>query len=163
MIPAAKWGAITGIVTYLVVAIVLTVVGNLLFGTGAATLEANPGKLAFGCLSIFLLLFAFSAAGFFTGRETLRGGLGALSGMVAFAIYAALFAIYSPGGGGVAAATPAPNSPANSAVAQAIGLLAALVVLLLIAAMMGWLGGRPGAQRARKRAGLVAIEKATAP
>lgn len=69
---AIKWGALIGAASYLVSGLGLTIIGMLAFGNGPATLESNPGKLTLGCASLFLLLFAFSAAGFFTGRETLN-------------------------------------------------------------------------------------------
>ncbi|MBF6590316.1 MAG: hypothetical protein IVW57_07265 [Ktedonobacterales bacterium] len=138
---AAKWGALVGAGTYLTVGILLALLGNLLFGPTAAGLTSNPNKLALGCLGIFALLFAFSTAGFFAGRETRRPSAGTLAGMGAFIVYALLSAIYLPGGEGAPAAT------SGGFLAQAIAAL----IVLGIAALMGWLGGRPGAQRGQKR------------
>ena len=71
---AMKWGAVVGIASYLLLGLGLTLLGIAAFGTGSASLDTNPGKLSLGCASIFLLLFAFSAAGYFAGRETLNAG-----------------------------------------------------------------------------------------
>lgn len=140
-----KWGVLVGVAAYAVADLALTALGLMLFGTGAASVQANPGKLALGCFSLFLLLFAFSAAGFFTGRATRKSGLGAVAGMVAFVVYGLLSTVYAPGGaaGGAALAT--------SSAATVISSLVADALFLAVAAMMGWLGGRPGAQRGRKR------------
>lgn len=61
---ATKWGAIVGAGLYLSVGILLTVIGEALFGKGSADLTQNPGLTTLGCLEFFLLLFAYSAAGF---------------------------------------------------------------------------------------------------
>jgi hypothetical protein len=148
---ALKWGALVGLATYLVVDVALTAVGLLAFGSNPADLTTNPGKLALGCASIFLLLFAFSAAGFFAGRETGRAGAGTLAGMVAAASYALLIQVYTPGGGGVGA-TASAGGPAVSPVATVVVLVVTVAIYLGIAALMGWLGGRPGAQRSPRRA-----------
>ncbi len=93
---AIKWGVVVGIASYLLLGLGLTLLGVAVFGT-APPRSIRPGKLTLGCGSIFLLLFAVSAAGFFTGRETLNAGMGALAGMVTFAIYGVLITIYAPG------------------------------------------------------------------
>lgn len=145
---AIKWGAVIGVASYLLMGIGLTVLGMVAFGNGPATLDNNPGKLTLGCASLFLLLFAFSAAGFFTGRETLNAGMGALAGMVAFAIYGVLITIYAPG-----SSTNVLTSDANTSgdfILQAMAVFVTVTIPLGIAALMGWLGGRPGAMRARK-------------
>ena len=155
---ALKWGALTGLGAYVVGRLILTLGAMLLFGDGPSDLD-HPGILTSACLGIFIILFAFSAAGYYTGRDTLKAGMGAVAGIVAMAVYAALSAIYTPGAS--AAATPAqPGQPAISPVAQAISLVAAALVVFGIAALMGWLGGRPGAANARKRA-LKAQQEAT--
>lgn len=141
MLAALKWGALVGVTSYVVANVVITALGLLLFPHANLT---NPGLVAFACLSLFLLLFAFSTAGYFTGRETLRSGLGAAAGVVALAIYAVLSAIYTPGG-------HAATSTASGATANAIAQGVAALIVLGIAALMGWLGGRPGAQNAKKR------------
>lgn len=155
-----KWGVLVGLAAYGVAGLALTALGLLLFGSEAASVQANPGKLALGCFTLFLLLFAFSAAGFFTGKETLNAGLGALAGIFAFLVYAVLSSIYAPGGpaGGASIATTSAANIISAAVAGAL--------FLAVAAMMGWLGGRPGAQRGRKRvavADALANVAATAP
>ncbi|HEV8190561.1 MAG TPA: hypothetical protein VGP82_03625 [Ktedonobacterales bacterium] len=141
-----KWGAVVGLVTYLVVDLALTAIGLVAFGPGPADLNTDPGKLALGCASIFLLLFAFSAAGYFAGRATGNAGAGALAGMVAATIYALLIQVYTPGGGGVAAPATAGGAPMN-AMATIVVLVITAALFLGVAALMGWLGGRPGAQR----------------
>lgn len=146
-----KWGALVGLVTYLVVDLALTAIGLLAFGSGPADLNTDPGKLALGCASIFLLLFAFSAAGYFAGRETGNAGAGALAGMVAAAIYALLIQVYTPGGGGITAPENAGGAPMSVAATVAVFVFTA-ILFLGVAALMGWLGGRPGAQRSPRRA-----------
>jgi hypothetical protein len=151
MTATLKWGALVGLVTYLVVDLALTAIGLVAFGAGPADLNTDPGKLALGCASIFLLLFAFSAAGYFAGRETGNAGAGALAGMVAAAIYALLIQLYTPGGGGAATPTNASGAP-MSTVATVVVLIITAALFLGVAALMGWLGGRPGAQRSPRRA-----------
>ena len=189
---ALKWGALVGAGVYVIAGVALTLLATALFGPGVPGLD-NPALFSSLCLGIFLLLFAFSAAGYFAGRETGRDGAGALAGMVAFVVYAVLSRIYSPssvptGAGAISTPTVAPTATATAAatathvaatataVAHAtataaasgghpaqqapppsgvVTLLANLISFLLvlgIAALMGWLGGRPGAQRTRKAA-----------
>ncbi|WIG57992.1 MAG: hypothetical protein OJF49_000737 [Ktedonobacterales bacterium] len=150
MISALKWGALIGLGAYAFVNIGLTLLAGALFGQGVPDVN-NPGLFSALCLGIFALLFLFSAAGYFTGRDTLRAGLGAVAGMVALVVYAALKALYTPGSS--AGATPAPKTtaPALPLAAQIMSVVVSDVLLLAIAALMGWLGGRPGEQRARKR------------
>ena len=143
-----KWGALVGVAAYVVLGLGLTVLGMVAFGNGPATLDSNPGKLTLGCASLFLLLFAFSAAGYFTGRETLNAGMGALAGMLAFAIYGVLITIYSPGS--TSNILSADAAAPGGFVLQAMALVVTVTIPLGIAALMGWLGGRPGAMRARK-------------
>ena len=146
MLAAAKWGAAFGALAYLVLRLGLTVLAPTLFGNGPADLD-HPALLTSACLGIVGLLFAFSAAGYFAAREAGRAGTGALAGTLAFVLYAALSALYTPGG-----STPSAGSPATlSPVAQAASALAALLLGIGIAALMGWLGGRPGAQTALRR------------
>jgi hypothetical protein len=143
-----KWGALIGVASYLLMGVGLTVLGIVAFGDGSASLGSNPGKLTLGCMSLFLLLFAFSAAGFFTGRETLNAGMGALAGMVAFAIYGVLITIYAPGASANVLSQDA--STRGGFVLQAMAIFVTVTIPLGIAALMGWLGGRPGAVRGRK-------------
>ena len=145
---AIKWGALVGVASYLLVGLGLTVLGLVAFGNVPASLDASPGKLTLGCASLFLLLFAFSAAGFFTGRETLNAGMGAIAGMVAFAIYGTLITIYAPGGSSNILAQD--TSGPGGFVLQAMAVIVTVTIPLGVAALMGWLGGRPGAMRARK-------------
>lgn len=145
---ALKWGGLIGVASYLVVGLALTIFGAVVFGNGPASLDANPGKLTLGCVSIFLLLFACSAAGYFAGRETLNAGIGALAGLVAFAVYGVLITVYAPGSTSnvLAADTNAPGG----FVSQAMALFVTVTIPLGVAALMGWLGGRPGAARGRR-------------
>jgi hypothetical protein len=145
---AIKWGALVGVTSYLLVGLGLTVLGLVAFGNAPASLDTSPGKLTLGCASLFLLLFAFSAAGFFTGRETLNAGMGAIAGMVAFAIYGTLITIYAPGGSSNVLAQD--TSGPGGFVLQAMAIVVTVTIPLGAAALMGWLGGRPGAMRARK-------------
>lgn len=183
---ALKWGGLVGVGIYVLDRLALTWLATALFGPGVPSLD-NPALFSSLCLGIFALLFAFSAAGYFAGRESARAGMGALAGAVAFVVYAALSALYSP------SSAPPPPPPGTTATATAVAratataiathtatatatagatatataspqalpapnpavLLAANVTSFLlvagIAALMGWLGGRPGAQQARKR------------
>ncbi len=157
---ALKWGGLTGLGAYVVGRIILTYGAALLFGAGPSDLN-HPGILTSACLGIFVILFAFSAAGYFAGRDTLQASLGAVAGMVAMAVYAVLSAIPLPAPGAAGApATSQPAQPSVPAVAQAISFLIATAVVFGIAALMGWLGGRPGAANARKRA--LAAQRAAA-
>ncbi|MGZ3637691.1 MAG: hypothetical protein ACXVCX_07605, partial [Ktedonobacterales bacterium] len=109
----------------------------------------------------FALLFAFSAAGYFAGRDTLKDGLGAIAGMIAFAVYAALSAIpVRLTSSQVPSTSTTPAAPSQNPATQAIVSLVALLFALGIAALMGWLGGRPGAMRARRRSAAQQTHKA---
>lgn len=177
---ALKWGVLVGVGIYVLDRLALTWLATALFGPGVPSLD-NPALFSSLCLGIFALLFAFSAAGYFAGRETARPGMGAVAGAVAFVVYAALSALYSPssappapppGATGMATAaaqatataiathaatvtaTATPGAQALPAPNPAVLLAANVTSFLLvagIAALMGWLGGRPGAQQARKR------------
>ena len=96
MISVVKWGALVGVSSYLILTIGLTLLNSLLFGTSPTDLN-HPGSLAFACFGIFGILFAFSAAGYFTGRETRKVGWGVISAMVALIVYYLLGLIYTPG------------------------------------------------------------------
>jgi hypothetical protein len=149
---AAIWGGVTGLGAYLILRLGLALLTVLLFGSGSADLD-HPGIFASSCLGIFALLFAFSAAGYFAGRDSLRAGMGALAGVISVAVYAALSALYTPQTSGPAgvAATPAPGTQPLPAAAQAASTIVAAALVFGIAALMGWLGGRPGAQNARRQ------------
>lgn len=141
MLSAAKWGALVGVATYLISQLI-TIISDVVLGPGAADLN-HPGRITLGCLNLLIIAFAFSAAGFYTGRETRQAGLGPLAGMITFAVYGTLLAMYSFGGrmqmGG-----------ANLGEQVIVGLTT-VFFYLMIAAMIGWLGARPGAGRARRR------------
>ena len=152
---ALKWGAIVGGVAYLVGTIFLTLLAKLLFGGQPVDLN-HPGVFTLSCLGIFGLLFAFSAAGYFTGRDTLLDGWGAVAGMVALAVYYVLSLLYTPGAEFAASlrgqfvSVPG-KTAAESAFAAGVSVAASAFIVFGIAAMMGWLGGRPGAKNALKR------------
>lgn len=153
---ALKWGVLVGLAMYLVATVGLTLLAMAVFPKQPADLD-HPGVFTLSCLGIFGLLFACSAAGYFTGRATLRDGRGAIAGMVALAVYYVLGLIYTPGskpGAALSAAAPAGKSAAESAFAQVVATLSSALIVFGIAALMGWLGGRPGAAQARKRAGI---------
>ena len=157
---AIKWGALIGVASYVLVGVGLTVLGLVAFGGGPATLDTSPGKLSLGCASLFLLLFAFSAAGFFAGRETLNAGMGAIAGMVAFAIYGTLVSIYAPGAS--SNVLNQDTSGPGGFVSQVMAVIVTVTIPLGIAALMGWLGGRPGAMRARNAQQAIASQASTA-
>lgn len=160
---ALKWGALTGVGAYLVAQLALTIGAVLIFGSGPGDLQ-HPGILLSGCLGIFFILFAFSAAGYFTGRDTLNAGMGAIAGMIAFVVYALLSLIYTPATAPARpAAVPKPGTPAISPVMAVMANITATLIILGVAALMGWLGGRPGATNARRRLGLVASKNAKKP
>jgi uncharacterized membrane protein YjfL (UPF0719 family) len=146
MTSALKWGALIGVSSYLILTIGLALLNSLLFGNSPSDLN-HPGSLAFACFGIFGILFAFSAAGYFTGRETRKVGWGVTSAMLALIVYYVLGLIYTPGRSGSAASTTNHLSLA----AQVLSSIVAAIIVLLIAACMGWLGARPGIQQAQKR------------
>ena len=152
MLSAAKWGALVGVAIYLV-SQVFAIVSQLALGPGAAD-PSHPGKLALGCLNLLLIIFAFSTSGFYAGRETRQAGYGAIAGMVTFVVYGALLAIYSYGG-------RAGSAVSGATLGQQIVIeLISVVLYLCISALIGWLGGRPGAMRGRARAARIAQEQA---
>lgn len=144
MLSAVKWGALVGVAIY-IVSQALVLVDNAAF-PGAPSVN-NPGAVSLGCLSLMLIIFAFSASGFYTGRETGRAGLGAVAGMITFVVYAALLAVYSVGGRII-------QSDGKGGIAGTLAATVVPVVLYLgLAALIGWLGGRPGASRSPLRMG----------
>lgn len=151
MLSAFKWGGIVGVGAYLLARLGLGLLSSALFGAGSPVDLNHPGPFSLACLGIFALLFAFSAAGYFAGRDTLKDGLGAVAGMIAFVAYAALSAIPLGLTGSQATTSTTPGAPRQDPLTQAIVSLVALLFALGIAALMGWLGGRPGAMNARKR------------
>ncbi|HUY77735.1 MAG TPA: hypothetical protein VMV29_13260 [Ktedonobacterales bacterium] len=142
MLSAAKWGALVGVAIYLV-AQVLLLITQAAF-PGAVDVN-NPGAVSLGCLSLLLLLFAFSTSGFYSGRETGVAGLGAVAGMITFVVYDALTAIYSIGGHG------AQTTTRGGALGAVVVAIIAFLLYIGLAALIGWLGGRPGAARAKRR------------
>jgi hypothetical protein len=111
----------------------------------------HPILLAPTCLSLFLLVFAFSAAGFYTGRETGTAGLGALAGVVTLVVQYVLTLVGTALAGVNASATPAAAQQSGNPVAQALASIIAGALVLGLAASIGWLGGRPGAARSARR------------
>lgn len=139
MLAALKWGAIVGVAAY-VVGIALVFFNQALTATGSTSITENPILLVPVCLGIFVLLFAASAAGFYAGRETGIAGLGAVAGIIFFVVSDLLGLIYTPGGHAGVSASPFWSQ------------FVAIAFDLGIVACMGWLGGRPGAQRSPLRA-----------
>lgn len=154
MLSAAKWGALVGVAIYLV-SQVITIVDQVALGAGPVDLN-HPGKITLGCLELLLIVFAFSASGFYTGRETRMAGYGAIAGMVTFVVYGGLISIYSFGG-------RAPLGAGGATVGEQIVVgLIAIILYLIIAALIGWLGGRPGAAQGRARANRLAAAQEAA-
>lgn len=142
MTAALKWGAITGAVAY-VLYLAFAFLQRSLESGRSTDITANPVLLVSPCLLYFLLLFVFSAAGFYTGRETGRAALGAVAAMVTLAVLYVLEHVYAPavGASGLAA------QPGANPVGQAVFAIVAAILVFGLAASMGWLGGRPGANR----------------
>ncbi len=152
MLSAAKWGALVGVAIYLV-SQVITIITRVAFGTAPAD-PSHPGVITLGCLDLLLIVFAFSASGFYTGRETRNAGYGAIAGMVTFAVYGVLLSIYSYGGRASLSASGLPLG------VQVIIDIITVVFYLIIAALIGWLGGRPGATQGQTRANRLAAAAA---
>ncbi|MGH2505520.1 MAG: hypothetical protein ACRDID_23660, partial [Ktedonobacterales bacterium] len=112
----------------------------------------HPGKITLGCLELLLIIFAFSASGFYAGRETRHAGYGAIAGIVTFAVYGALISLYTFGG----RASLAGGTLGQQVVVELISV----TLYLVIAALIGWLGGRPGATQGRARDARHAQEQA---
>jgi len=149
LVPPFKWGAIVGAAMY-VLGVGLALLENALTAHQSADVITHPVQLIPICLLYFALLFAFSAAGFYTGRDTGRAGLGAVAGMVTLVVQYVLGRLYTPSVSSAATSAPATRHNAN----PGLSLLAAVVAPLLflgVAASLGWLGGRPGAQRHLRR------------
>lgn len=148
MLSAAKWGALVGVAVYLVTQLI-TIISQVAFGSGQMDLN-HPGQITLGCLELLLIVFAFSASGFYAGRETRLAGYGAIAGMVTFVVYGALISIYSYGG-------RMPLGAGGATLGQQIVIaLISIVLYLIISALIGWLGGRPGAAQGRARANRLA-------
>lgn len=140
MVSAAKWGAIVGVAIY-IVSQAITLIGQIAFGFATPADPSHPGKIALGCVDLLLIAFAFSTSGFYAGRETRVAGFGAIAGMITFAVYGLLLGLLpfgshvTPGVGGATAGQDV-----------VLGIIT-IVIFLSIAALIGWLGGRPGAAR----------------
>jgi hypothetical protein len=140
MVSAAKWGAIVGVAIY-IISQAITLIGQAAFGPTVPADPSHPGKIALGCLDLLLIAFAFSTSGFYAGRETRVSGYGAVAGMVTFAVYGLLLGLLPLG----ARVTPGAG---GATIGQDVVLgIVTIVVYLGIAALIGWLGGRPGAAR----------------
>ena len=111
--------------------------------------ELYMRPLTFVCLGIFGICFAFSAAGYFTGRETRKAGLGAISAIVALIVYYLLSNLYTPGHTSSAGAAGAGEK--LPVVAQVLSAIVAGGLVMVLAAGMGWLGARPAVQQAERR------------
>ncbi len=143
MVSAAKWGAVVGVAIYLI-SQAITLLGQAALGPAPAD-PAHPGKIALGCIDLLLIAFAFSAAGFYTGRETRVAGYGAIAGMVTFAVYGLLLGLIPIG-----ARATLGQGGATLGQDVLIGIIT-IAIYLGIAALIGWLGGRPGAARGLAR------------
>lgn len=151
MLSAAKWGALVGVAIY-VVSQVITIINQVALGAGPVD-PNHPAAIALGCVNLLLIVFAFSASGFYTGRETREAGYGAIAGMVTFIVYGALLSIYTVGG---RVALGAGGATLGQQIV--IGLIT-IILYLLISALIGWLGGRPGAAQGRARVNRLAAAR----
>ena len=148
MFAGVKWGAIVGVAVYLALLASYALSNLLLAQTGqGASVTEHPILLVPLCLSLFLSIFAFSAAGFYTGRETGIAGLGAIAGMVTLIVQYVLGLMGNALLGAGATATASAAQPQQNSVAQLLASLVAALLTLGLAASIGWLGGRPGAAR----------------
>lgn len=137
----AKWGVIVGVAIY-IASQVIYLIGQLALGATPVD-PSHPGAYALRCLELLLIAFAFSASGFYTGRDTRIAGYGALAGMVTFAVYGLLLGVIPFG----ARVTP---TQTGETLGQAIAVeIVTIGLFLSIAAFIGWLGGRPGATRGK--------------
>ncbi len=148
MLSAAKWGALVGVAIY-VVSQVITIINQVALGGGPVD-PNHPAVIALGCVNLLLIVFAFSASGFYAGRETREAGFGAIAGMVTFIVYGALLSIYTFGG---RVALGAGGATLGQQIV--IGVIT-IILYLVISALIGWLGGRPGAAQGRARANRLA-------
>lgn len=151
----AKWGVIVGVAIY-VVSQLLYLVSALALGASPED-PSHPAGYALQCVELLLIAFAFSAAGFYTGRETRVAGFGALAGMLAFAVYGFLLAVIPIG------AHVAPVSNGLTLGQEIVVEIVSVAFILAIAALIGWLGGRPGATRGKAIAALAAATTGTPP
>lgn len=138
---AAKWGAIVGVTIY-IVSQLITFISQVTLGVAPAD-PSHPGILAMGCLELLLIVFAFSTSGFYTGRETQVAGFGAIAGMITFAVYGLLLALIPIGDHSTLGAA------GSSGGQQSVIAIISVALYLGLAALIGWLGGRPGATRGK--------------
>ncbi|HEY7984210.1 MAG TPA: hypothetical protein VID73_08580 [Ktedonobacterales bacterium] len=143
MLAGLKWGAISGAAVY-VVALAFNLLAARLVGNGVTAINERPVLLIPICGAIFAILFACSAAGFYTARETGVVWHAVVAGVIAYAVQFGLSKMYTPGARGATNAAPVTSA---SVVAS---IIAGLLVLGIVACM-GWLGGRPGAQQYARR------------
>jgi hypothetical protein len=143
MLAGLKWGAISGVAVY-VVALAFDYLAIGLTGRGSGAINEHPVLLIPICGAIFAILFACSAAGFYTARETGVVGHAVFAGFITYAVQFLLSKVYAPAAHGAATTTPV---TATSVIASII----AGILVVGIAAGMGWLGGRPGAQQYARR------------
>ena len=164
MTSGIKWGVIVGVAVYLALLASNALSNVMLAQTGTAvSVTEHPVLLVPLCLSLFVLVFAFSAAGFYTGRETGRAELGALAGAVTLVVQYVLGLVGTAlmSGGSHAAA---PDQRLVSPFAQMAASVVAALLVLGLAASIGWLGGRPGATRfAKSRALRAAVTSPDVP
>jgi hypothetical protein len=153
MLSAAKWGALVGVAIYFV-SQGITLINKVALGSGPVD-PNHPTAIALGCLNLLLIVFAFSTSGFYAGRETREAGYGAIAGMVTFIVYGALLSIYSVGG------RVALGSGGATLGQQVVIGIITIVLYLLISALIGWLGGRPGSAQGRARASRAAAREQT--
>lgn len=144
MIAGLKWGALVGVAVY-IVEIVLALFENALSGKAPLDLTTHPIEVIPICLLYFGLLFSFSAAGFYTGRETGRARLGAVAAIVTLVVQYLLGLLYTPAS--TSGHTTTTTQPAGNPISAFLAAIVALLLYIGIAALLGWLGGRPGAQR----------------
>ncbi len=148
VIAGLKWGAIVGVAVY-IVEVVLALFENALSGKAPLDLTTHPIEALPICLSFFVLLFAFSAAGFYTGRETGQARLGAVAGVVTLVVQYLLGLLYTPAS--TSGNTTTTTQPAGNPISAFLAAIVALLLFVGVAALLGWLGGRPGAQRHAQR------------
>jgi hypothetical protein len=144
MLAGLKWGAITGVAVY-VVSLAFDVLARALAGRGSGAINEHPVLLIPICGVIFALLFACSAAGYYTTRETGVVGHGVFAGVVVYATQFVLSKLYTP----VAQAATTTTTPVTTA--SVIAQVIAGLLVVGIAACMGWLGARPVAQQYARR------------
>ena len=154
MLSAAKWGALIGVAIYLVSQFI-TFISLTALGPGPVD-PAHPARVTLGCVGLLLIIFAFSASGYYAGRETRQAGYGAIAGMVTFAVYGALISLYTYGGRA--------SQASGATLGQQIVIeLISVTLYLIVAALIGWLGGRPGSSQARARDARLAQQPTTPP